>query len=648
MAETNNTTSNTTAADENKLGVSKKRLKNTKVNDEIVKGGVAMTGSPIDKIEMNPVQESAEHTAVTNLNMRAQPVHKGHVKVIRAVEAEAKRVGGSAHVVTSHSEEDEKNPIPTSKKVGYLKKVALPSTHVSSTSREAPSIIDTAARLNRHAHHLVVVAGADRADEYEKLLHRYNGKPDKSGKIHYNFKSITVKKIDRDPDAEGTKGISGTKMREYAKNGNISAFKSGLPTELHKHAEEMMSDINKASKKKVKEDIDDIFSQTFIDTNDTVSVLEAIDAAHREAIPRSGDRKKIQFVARKDQDRKKSAVPYRQDAIQTNVNEAGLPNTSDYTPSMFKDKSTSSTSTTKLPNTKDYNPSMFNKSTSTTKLPNTKDYTPSMFKSEAKKPKSGWDRIWNPKTISGRKMIAASDEAQKAADALKAAAKQKTNEAFEQIDEISKELVGRVNKLRTLGPDIMKGTPPKPHKTEAGYKTLKNAVDKAAGVKKTGEYKLPKVEEAKRLNRDVRTEAKAPEWDEKEFNLVRSGMWRHHTGDSSIHYGGDSKSYTVMHGNDRDPVKYRTLDGAQKAVRAKLKEDKKMYKCPECGAPVEKKGMNCGACHENMKEEVVQEKRGLWDNIWAKRKRIKNGSGEHMRKPGSKGAPTNKDFKDSQ
>jgi len=41
-------------------------------------------------------------------------------------------------------------------------------------------------------------------------------------------------------------------------------------------------------------------------------------------------------------------------------------------------------------------------------------------------------------------------------------------------------------------------------------------------------------------------------------------------------------------------------------------------------------------------------KRGLWDNIHAKRKRIKAGSGEKMRKPGSKGAPSAKDLKDSQ
>jgi hypothetical protein len=38
---------------------------------------------------------------------------------------------------------------------------------------------------------------------------------------------------------------------------------------------------------------------------------------------------------------------------------------------------------------------------------------------------------------------------------------------------------------------------------------------------------------------------------------------------------------------------------------------------------------------------------GLWANIHAKRKRIKNGSGERMRKPGSKGAPTRASFEES-
>ena len=43
--------------------------------------------------------------------------------------------------------------------------------------------------------------------------------------------------------------------------------------------------------------------------------------------------------------------------------------------------------------------------------------------------------------------------------------------------------------------------------------------------------------------------------------------------------------------------------------------------------------------------DMQEEKQGLWANIHAKRKRIKAGSGERMRKPGSKGAPTDADFK---
>jgi hypothetical protein len=44
---------------------------------------------------------------------------------------------------------------------------------------------------------------------------------------------------------------------------------------------------------------------------------------------------------------------------------------------------------------------------------------------------------------------------------------------------------------------------------------------------------------------------------------------------------------------------------------------------------------------------MVMAKQGLYTNIHAKRKRIKAGSGEKMRKPGTKGAPTAKAFRKS-
>ena len=43
----------------------------------------------------------------------------------------------------------------------------------------------------------------------------------------------------------------------------------------------------------------------------------------------------------------------------------------------------------------------------------------------------------------------------------------------------------------------------------------------------------------------------------------------------------------------------------------------------------------------------MAKKRGLYDNIQAKRNRIARGSGETMRKPGEVGAPTAKNFKEA-
>jgi hypothetical protein len=49
----------------------------------------------------------------------------------------------------------------------------------------------------------------------------------------------------------------------------------------------------------------------------------------------------------------------------------------------------------------------------------------------------------------------------------------------------------------------------------------------------------------------------------------------------------------------------------------------------------------------SVKRSVGKKEGGLYDNIHAKQERIKHGSGEHMRKVGSKGAPTAEAFRES-
>ena len=57
------------------------------------------------------------------------------------------------------------------------------------------------------------------------------------------------------------------------------------------------------------------------------------------------------------------------------------------------------------------------------------------------------------------------------------------------------------------------------------------------------------------------------------------------------------------------------------------------------------KGRGMGLQDEKVKPgKVIKAKDGLYANIHAKRARIKAGSGESMRKPGAKGAPTSANF----
>lgn len=62
----------------------------------------------------------------------------------------------------------------------------------------------------------------------------------------------------------------------------------------------------------------------------------------------------------------------------------------------------------------------------------------------------------------------------------------------------------------------------------------------------------------------------------------------------------------------------------------------------------QRKRRRLGEETEQEVEMLTESKKGLWANIHAKRKRIKAGSGERMRKPGEEGAPTPEQLKKSQ
>ena len=190
-------------------------------------------------------EKDKTHKPVVMAFGRMNPPTTGHLKLIDKVRETAEKHKAAHTVIVSHSQDSKKNPLSGEQKVKHLKRYS-PGTHFETSSKEHPSIFHHAAKLHAAGHdHLMVVAGSDRVKEFHDSLHKYNGVDGKHG--HYNFKKITVVSAGhRDPDAEGSEGMSGTKMREHAKNNDFHSFRQGVPSHVSdKHARELMHDTRK-------------------------------------------------------------------------------------------------------------------------------------------------------------------------------------------------------------------------------------------------------------------------------------------------------------------------------------------------------------------------------------------------------------------
>lgn len=70
-----------------------------------------------------------------------------------------------------------------------------------------------------------------------KVIQTYNGQ--KKDLHSYNFKTIDLVRLSRDPDAEDPTGMSASKLRQTVMDNNLEAFKAGVTKLALPHAEEM-------------------------------------------------------------------------------------------------------------------------------------------------------------------------------------------------------------------------------------------------------------------------------------------------------------------------------------------------------------------------------------------------------------------------
>ena len=179
---------------------------------------------------------------------RFNPPTIGHEKLINAVIATNQREGGTVLIYGSHTEDSRTNPLSHTQKFEYLEKMfpALRKSLQSKAKEKNP--LEVADSLSGKYNKLIMIAGSDRVSEFKSLLNTYNGVKSKHG--FYEFEEIEVISAgERDPDADGASGMSASKMRKAATQGDFEAFQMGASSELTvKEKRNMMNDVRKGLK----------------------------------------------------------------------------------------------------------------------------------------------------------------------------------------------------------------------------------------------------------------------------------------------------------------------------------------------------------------------------------------------------------------
>tara|TARA_B100001093_G_scaffold217456_1_gene208617 strand:+ start:1862 stop:3067 length:1206 start_codon:yes stop_codon:yes gene_type:complete len=175
---------------------------------------------------------------------RFNPPTAGHEKLLDKIKDTAE--SGAYTVYPSHSEDNDKNPIGAEDKVLFMKKI-FPS-HSSNIvyDQSIRTIIDALVHADVQGYQTVnLVVGSDRQKEFESLANKYNGEL-------YTFDAINVISAgDRDPDAEGVEGMSASKLRALAADGDFESFKKGLPKAAKGSvAQELFNTVQKSIGKK--------------------------------------------------------------------------------------------------------------------------------------------------------------------------------------------------------------------------------------------------------------------------------------------------------------------------------------------------------------------------------------------------------------
>lgn len=158
---------------------------------------------------------------------RFNPPHLGHLQLMDTAANSAASEESDYMIVPSRSQDKKKNPLDPDTKVSIMRQMFPQHSERIVNDANTKTIFDVLKKAHNDGYANVrIVGGADRVKEFDKLANNYNNNL-------YQFDNIDVVSAgDRDPDSEGVEGLSASRMRLAAAEGDFKTFRSGMPPEM--------------------------------------------------------------------------------------------------------------------------------------------------------------------------------------------------------------------------------------------------------------------------------------------------------------------------------------------------------------------------------------------------------------------------------
>ena len=202
-------------------------------DDESAPKKAAEAPAPTKKLK--PVQQQQEKPPETKSSEgivlvfgRFNPPTVGHQKLLQSAQREAKRSNADLKIYPSRTQDPKKNPLDPGMKINFMKQMFPDYEENIVDDAGTKTIFDAlVSAYNEKYKNATIVVGQDRLSEFQGLAQKYNGSD------LYNFENIVVVSGGaRDPDADDVTGMSASKMRAFATDGDFQSFVKGLPPAL--------------------------------------------------------------------------------------------------------------------------------------------------------------------------------------------------------------------------------------------------------------------------------------------------------------------------------------------------------------------------------------------------------------------------------